>query len=335
MAGDFGAGGVFGQVNASSTPAASAFGAPATGAFVAPAAGAFGETMTTGFGSGLGKRDKARDVCTGASQKRITRRSGHDAQEAALVENMLAGIRAGSAHCIFPEGGFITNVGAKTIAPEIQSLVSLDLSGNQIGCEGLESLMSTVVRSTTLTSLALNFNPLGDEGATILGDALKINRSLTQLTIYHCDIGVSGLNALAQGLEVNTKILSLPHFVPRLKTKAMAVTSSARSMTVLELRHELDSWGLDTDGLRDVLLPRMQDVLDRFSTPVASIKKSLARNERIVVEEKLTAFTMGIHARLGATSLVRMLAGVSTPGEDGNSPPQFDLLRSISKFVFK
>jgi len=213
------------------------------------------------------------------------------------------------------------------IAPEIQSLVSLDLSFNQIGFEGLESLMRTIVHSTTLKSLALNYNPLGDEGATILGDALKSNRSLTELRIYNCDIGVSGLNALAQGLEVNTKILSLPYFVP--------LPSSARSMTVGQLRRELDAWGLDTDGLRDVLLPRMQDVLDRFSTPVASIKKSLARNERIVVEEKLTAFTMGIHARLGATSLVRMLAGVSTPGEDANCPPQFDLLRSISKFVFK
>ena len=170
---------MFGQVNGSSTPAASAFGAPATGTFVAPAAGAFGATMTMGFGSGLGKKDKVRDVCSGASQKRIPRRSGHDAQEAALVENVLCGIRAGSVHCIFPEGDFVTNVGAKTIAPEIQSLVSLDLSGNQIGCEGLESMMRTIVRSTTLTSLALECNPLGDAGATILGDALKSNSSLT------------------------------------------------------------------------------------------------------------------------------------------------------------
>ncbi len=83
---------------------------------------------------------------------------------------------------------------------------------------------------------------------------------------------------MAQGLEVNTKILSLPYFVPRLKTNKMAVTVSARSMTVPQFRRKLDEWGLDTDGLRDVLLPRMQDVLDRFSTPVASIEKFLARN---------------------------------------------------------
>ena len=80
--------------------------------------------------------------------------------------------------------------------------------------------------------------------------------------------------------------------------------------------------------------PVCRAVLDRFSAPVASIKKSLARNKRIVVEEKFTAFTMGVHERLGATSLVRMLADVSTPDEDGNSPAQLDLLRSISKFVF-
>ena len=66
------------------------------------------------------------------------------------------------------------------------------------------------------------------------------------------------LNALAQGLEVNTKILSLPHFVPRLKTKSMAVTSSAGSMTAKELMCELNARGLDTDGFKNVLLPRMQ-----------------------------------------------------------------------------
>jgi hypothetical protein len=240
------------------------------------------------------------------------------------------------------KAGFITDVGAKTMAPEIQSLVSLDLRGNKIGHKGLESLMSTIVRSTTLTSLDLGGNPLGDEGATILGDVLKSNTSLTHLGIFNCDIEVSGLNALAQGLEVNTKILCLPYFVPRLKTKSGAVTTSAGSMTAKELRKELDAWGLDTNGLRNVLVPRMQDILDRFSTSVASIKKSLARNQRIVVEAKrivveakFTAFTMGVHERLGATSLVRMLADVSTPDQDGNNPPQFDLLRSISKHFFK
>ena len=96
-------------------------------------------------------------------------------------------------------------------------------------------------------------------------------------------------------------------------------------MTVQELRSELDAWGLDTDGFKIVLVPRMQAVLDRFSTSVTSIKKSLARNQRMVVEEKFTAFSMGVHERLGATSLVHMLADVSTPDEDGNNPPQFDL----------
>ena len=250
--GGFVAGEVFGQVNGSSTPVAGEF---STGAFVPPAVGSFGATMTTGFGSRLGKRDKVRDVCTGTSQKQITRISGHDAQESALVEIGREHIDHNS-HRIcaldISEGGFMTDVIAKTIVPEIQSLVSLDLWDSQIGYEGLESLMITIVRSTTLTSLDLGGNPLGDEGATMLADVLKSNTSLTHLGIFSRDMEVSGLNTFVRGLEVNTKILCLPHFVPRLKTKPGDVTTSTGSMTVKELRTELDAWGLDTDGLRKV-----------------------------------------------------------------------------------
>jgi Ran GTPase-activating protein (RanGAP) involved in mRNA processing and transport len=68
--------------------------------------------------------------------------------------------------------------------PQIQLLVSLDLSGNTIGCEGLQALMNKFYFCTTLTSLELSGNPLGDEGATILGNALKLNRSLTHLGLH-------------------------------------------------------------------------------------------------------------------------------------------------------
>lgn len=77
--------------------------------------------------------------------------------------------------------------------PQIQSLVSLDLSGNTIRCAGFQEVMNKICFSTTLTSLELSGNPLGDEGATISGNALKLNRSLTHLGLHCCDIDVAGL----------------------------------------------------------------------------------------------------------------------------------------------
>jgi Ran GTPase-activating protein (RanGAP) involved in mRNA processing and transport len=94
--------------------------------------------------------------------------------------------------------GMIGDAGAKFLAQmqQIQSLVSLDLSGNTIGCAGLQAMMNTIYFSTTLTSLELSGNPLGDKGATILGNALKLNRSLTHLGLHCCDINIVGLGVL-------------------------------------------------------------------------------------------------------------------------------------------
>ena len=41
-----------------------------------------------------------------------------------------------------------------------------------------------------------------------------------------------------------------------------------------------------------------EEVLDQYQTPVASIRRTLARNHRILVENKLTVFVMGVHASL-------------------------------------
>jgi hypothetical protein len=50
----------------------------------------------------------------------------------------------------------------------------------------------------------------------------------------------------------------------------------------------------------------------------------------MVMELNFSAFAMGIHAWLGADSVVRMLGDESTR-EDSNNPPHFDLLKDVVK----
>lgn len=106
-------------------------------------------------------------------------------------------------------------------------------------------------------------------------------------------------------------------------------------MTVKELKSEFFARGPAIDGLRNVLLPHMQAVLDRYSIDVTSIKKFLAESKRMVMDQNFSAFAMGVYARLGADSVVRVLGDVSTPNVDGNNPPQFDLLKDVANVFFK
>ena len=110
-----------------------------------------------GKASVLGKRDGVRQSGAGATGNRITPRNCFQVQKAKMVETTLY-------QTFMRLGGFgmIGDAGAKFLAQmqQIQSLVSLDLSGNTIGCAGLQALMNRIYFGTTLTSLVLSGNPL-------------------------------------------------------------------------------------------------------------------------------------------------------------------------------
>lgn len=154
--------------------------------------------------------------------------------------------------------------------------------------------------STTLTSLFLSDNSFGDGGGTFLAESLRKNTSITRLKMNNCGIDLEGFTALAEAVDVNKTLLCLK-LVARYSRDILKVV---RSLTVWKIMAELRARGLCAEGLREVLILRLQNVLDhttdRYTSPIASIKKSLARNTRFVLENKLIAFAMGMHQRLGS-----------------------------------
>lgn len=135
-----------------------------------------------------------------------------------------------------------------------------------------------------------------DEGATHLADILRRNTSITELDLCSCSIDVAGLKVLADSLETNTKMLSFGHFEPGLKGP------------------------LNVEGLRSEL--REMDLSAEADVKML-IKQRLARNKRIVVENRLTAFAMGTHVRLGADAECKI-----------DKLTQDDLLQHIAELVW-
>jgi len=241
-------------------------------------------------GAGLASVGESRDSGAAASGKRVTRQS-RDSDLKQSVEELInmrvklaltcipASVSFGKGEC----GMEIGNAGARVIAPAVSVLVSLSLSSNKIGQQGLQWIAKSVSLSTTLTSLDLCLNPFADEGATFLAEALRHNMSITRLDIRSCDVDLEGLTELAAAVDVNKTLLFFDlNKVVRFRSNHRNIEIKAQSLDVSLIKDELRARELNTEGLKDVLTRRLQDVLDMYTPQLASIKKSLARNMTLV-----------------------------------------------------
>lgn len=56
-----------------------------------------------------------------------------------------------------------------------ETLVTLDLGGNNVGPEGIKVLAAAIRDSPSLRSLDLSYNPIGAEGAKAISDVAKFD----------------------------------------------------------------------------------------------------------------------------------------------------------------
>ena len=227
---------------------------------------------------------------SGEDTPRVTRSCGNDARVTTLVNAVLSSIRNGKDEISLSKHS-LGDDGAAMIAPYITSLTSLDLSINGIGPRGLRAISNSVCECPALASLHLGGNPLGDEGGCILADILKGNTSITSLRVPKCEIGPTGLTALAEAFLQNFTI------------RCLDSTAQSRG---------------HSGCARDAREPKVV------------INTSLARNKTRMLTEKLTAFAMGTHERLGAASSVNLLGQVTT-SNDGEMP----LMQAVARLVLR
>jgi len=280
-------------------------------------------------GGGLASVGESMDSgAVAAPVKRVTRQSTDSDLKQSMAELITMSVNLAltcgpASICL--DGMNIGDHGAKILAPAISSLVSLNLADNKIGPHGIQGISKSVSFSTALLSLNLNSNPFADEGATFLAQALSHNMSITRLEIGGCDIDLEGLTALAAAIDVNKTLLFLDlNTVVRFRSNHRGIRIGAQSLRLEVIKDELRLRELNTEGLRDVLVPRLQNVLDEYTPQLVSIKHSLVRNIRFVLENKLMAFAMGMHPRLGSN----VKCAVRKLNEE-------EILRAIANQLFK
>eukprot|EP00804_Cyclotella_cryptica_P009213 CCRYP_019216-RA/>CCRYP_019216-RA protein AED:0.05 eAED:0.05 QI:69/1/1/1/0/0/2/339/337 len=116
------------------------------------------------------------------------------------------------------------DLGAIRLASALQCntrLLSLNLSGNNIGKTGAAALAKALYRCvdvnnqhyesrTSLQLLGLSSNQIGDDGARALGEALRYNTSLRSLDLSFNEISNNGVvELLTRGLNLNSSVKRL------------------------------------------------------------------------------------------------------------------------------
>jgi len=105
----------------------------------------------------------------------------------------------------------IKNKGARSIIENGTSLVSIDLSENDITPEVCYDLKNLMLHSKYLREVIWNGNFVGIKGINFIVDALKGNSKIKSLSLRNTSIGKVGVQSLALGLYKNEhlKILDL------------------------------------------------------------------------------------------------------------------------------
>jgi hypothetical protein len=101
--------------------------------------------------------------------------------------------------------------GARSFLAKNQTLHVLNLEGNYIHVEGVQSLAKGIIANAKsgLERLYLGFNSIGDDGAIILAEVLERSDTLEYLGLAENAIGNPGARALLAAMETNTTITEI------------------------------------------------------------------------------------------------------------------------------
>mmetsp|Transcript_21497 Transcript_21497/g.40434 ORF Transcript_21497/g.40434 Transcript_21497/m.40434 type:complete len:851 (+) Transcript_21497:251-2803(+) len=97
-------------------------------------------------------------------------------------------------------GGFVGAYGAQCIGKALlrkpQTLLSLNVSSNSIGCAGVACIASSLQFNNTLTSLDVSSNDIKDDGAKSLSRGIKTNDVLASLNVGDNPISAKAVKSL-------------------------------------------------------------------------------------------------------------------------------------------
>ncbi|XP_072893713.1 uncharacterized protein lrrc74a [Hemitrygon akajei] len=141
------------------------------------------------------------------------------------------------------------NKGAESLGHMLannESLERLNLSWNQIQTQGAVAISAGLRINITLKVLDLSCNGFGNEGALAIGETLKYNNTLLELNLSTNHINNEGVSNLCKGLDVNDNVKFL-----YLNNNPITVEGALR---LLEVMQKNDKTNLETISIQNVLV---------------------------------------------------------------------------------
>ena len=86
------------------------------------------------------------------------------------------------------------------------SLTELDISGNDITCQGASAIAKFMRMNTTLQKLNISNNTISDNGAVAFSEFLKTDATLTVLSMSANSITCKGASVIAEAMQINTTL---------------------------------------------------------------------------------------------------------------------------------
>ena len=143
----------------------------------------------------------------------------------------------------------IGDSGAESISRALvvnSSLTNLDLSRNSISDSGVESISQALAANTSLTNLDLSWNFIFGSGAASLFKALAVNSSLNNLDLSRNCIEGSGAASLSQALAATSSLNNLC-----LSWNGLCDSGAATLSLALSVNSSLTNLNLSWNGISD------------------------------------------------------------------------------------
>lgn len=143
----------------------------------------------------------------------------------------------------------IGNEGVRTILEALNDntvLTTLSMRGNCISDEGCVAIAASLNRSA-LTSLQLSFNPIRDAGAKAIAMVLMSNTTLVSLDLSYCQIGDEAGIELAAALKVNNTLNFIDMQYNQIRSSGVAIADALntnRAILSIDLKY---NWIVDEE----------------------------------------------------------------------------------------
>ncbi len=159
-------------------------------------------------------------------------------------------------------GNEITCEGVILLADALNNnltIKELILYNNRIGDKGIRALaLELSINNSTLKKLNLGFNDITDDGAQHLAQMLKTNRTLTHLSLQQNHIGDRGTQLLAGVLARHNWSLEL---LTLFSNKFLSDLSVTALSDMLRLNQSLQKLDIDDCNLTDTSEAKLQEII--------------------------------------------------------------------------